>query len=274
MSVRLIYRIVLLPLALANTAAAQDPVPAGSIKDTNRGTNTLTVEHMISDLDELVARIRSVHPATVEGLPSELEKAVESARAKFSEPLPPHQYWLALNRVMHALHDAHSSVAPPRSREVLAMPVLWTDEGIIITEDTGVLHKGDQIIRLDAHTEPQLLDLLCAVIPAENHYWPRYRGETMLKDLCILRALGIATKAPVPLIVQRKGRQFKGHMQLGQLVCRHRTGQQNWQGPGRADGKRAHFVWQPAPIQAYSQRTVQQPQLHALGSARSETGPG
>jgi hypothetical protein len=167
----------------------------------------LAVEHMLADLDELAARIRSVHPAAVDGLPPRLDAALERARRQLSQPLPRRDFWLVLSRVLHALRDAHSSVDPPPSGEMLALPLLWTGEGIIITEDAGTLRKGDRVVRLGAHTEAQLLDLLRGVVSAENDHWVRHRGESMLRDLALLRTLGIATEAPVPLVVEREGNE-------------------------------------------------------------------
>jgi C-terminal processing protease CtpA/Prc len=167
----------------------------------------LAVEHLLADLDELAARIRSVHPAAVDGLPPEVADAIERGRGQLAQPLPRRDFWLVLSRVLNALHDAHSSVDPPRSGEELALPLLWTGEGIMISEDAGPLRTGDRIVRLAAHTESQLLDLLRGVVSAENDYWVRHRGESMLRDLAVLRTLGIFDKAPVPLVVEREGNE-------------------------------------------------------------------
>ena len=56
--------------------------------------------------------------------------------------------------------------------------------------------------------------MLRGVISSENDHWVRHRGEFILKDLGRLRPLKIATKAPVPLIVERDGEQLKVRVPL------------------------------------------------------------
>lgn len=174
----------------------------------------LPVKYMAADLEELAARIKNVHPAAIDGLPAEVEAALQQARGQLKAPLRRDRFWLVLSRVLHALRDAHSAVDPVRTGETLDLPFLWTSGGLIVSADAGPLRKGDRIVRVGAHTEPKLLELLRGIIPAENDHWVRERAETELRDLAFLRTLDVADTAPVKLTVERNGTEIElaGHL--------------------------------------------------------------
>ncbi len=167
----------------------------------------LSVEESLADLDELATKIRQVHPAAVKGLPPELESAIRQAREELKAPFRRDRLWPVLSRVLHPLRDAHSNLDPPFSAEKLDLPFLWIKEGMIVTRDAGPLRKGDRLVRLGKHGEPQLLDLLRGIVPAENDHWVRHQAESILADLALLRVLGIADQPPVPMTIERNGKE-------------------------------------------------------------------
>ncbi|MCI0643047.1 MAG: S41 family peptidase [Gemmataceae bacterium] len=169
----------------------------------------LPVKQLVADLDELAAKIKSVHPAAIDGLPGDMEATTKKARSELTAPRRRARFWLVLSQVMHTLHDAHSAVEPVRTGEMLDLPFLWTSEGMIVTSDAGAFRKGDRIVRLGTLTELKLLELLRGVIPAENDHWVRHRAENVLRDLGFLRTLGIADKAPVKAAVDRSGKDME-----------------------------------------------------------------
>jgi hypothetical protein len=171
------------------------------------GNFPIPPEKLHADLEELTALIGRVHPATADGPTPALKAAIARARSELKTPLRREQFWVVLGRVVQSLRDAHTSVDPPFSGQELDLPFSWLSDGLIVTEDSAWLRKGDRMVRLGSHTEPQLLEVLRGVIPAENDHWVRHRGESILKDLLLLRAMGIATEAPVTVVVERDGRQ-------------------------------------------------------------------
>ncbi|MCI0381126.1 MAG: S41 family peptidase [Gemmataceae bacterium] len=169
----------------------------------------LAVKQLVADLEELAAKIKNVHPAAIDGLPGGVEAALKRARDELSAPMRRDRFWLTLSRVMHTLHDAHSAVEPVRTGELLDMPFLWTSEGMIVNANTGALQKGDRLVRIGTKTEPQLLELLRGVLPAENAHWVRHRAESFLRDVGFLRTLGIVDEAPVKITIERNGKELE-----------------------------------------------------------------
>jgi len=169
----------------------------------------LSKEQLLGDLEELAAKIKRVHPATIEAMPAELQASLDKARRALTGPMRRDEFWLVLSRAVHALHDAHSCIQPLLSAQTLHLPFVWIDDGMIVRADAGPLRKGDKIVRLGTQTEIQLLKWLREVVPAENDHWVRYRGESLLRDLDFLRTTKLAAGAPVAVTVERDGKEME-----------------------------------------------------------------
>ncbi len=174
----------------------------------------LSKEDLLGDLEELAAKIKRVHPATIEAMPVELQASLDEARRALTAPMRRDQFWLVLSRAMPALHDAHSWVQPLPSAQTLNLPFVWIDDGMIVRADAGPLRKGDKMVRLGTQTEIQLLKLLRGVVPAENDHWVRYRGESLLRDLDFLRTTKLTAEAPVAVTVERDGKEIELRVSL------------------------------------------------------------
>src|SRR5262249_1421546 len=118
---------------------------------------TLSPEALRADLDQLVASIRDVHPSAALGLPADVAAAAAAAEKASGGRKGRGEGARILASVLLALHDAHSSLALPRSGETIALPFVWLDDGMIVTADAGELRRGDRIVRL-AGCEPAVLE--------------------------------------------------------------------------------------------------------------------
>lgn len=167
---------------------------------------TLSAAELGRDLDFLVGKIRENHPCTVGRTPEELTMAIERARRSITKPTGRKEFWLVANGVLVPLHDAHSGMSPLATSERIDLPLVWLEEGLIVSEDTNSLAKGDRILAIGKHDEKQLLAVLRGVVPAENDGWIKSIGERALGDLGVLRILGIAEAAPVHIEVERDGK--------------------------------------------------------------------
>ena len=165
----------------------------------------LTVEQQRADLDELVAKIKAVHPAAVSSLPPELEQAIAAVRARIDAPLDRATFAQRLAGVLVALHDGHSALALPASGQTLALPLLWLQEGLIVREDAGGLRTGDRVLAIAGRDVTAIEQLLAGIVPAENSYWLREQATRLLCDPGILRQLGLADAAPVAVRIERDG---------------------------------------------------------------------
>jgi hypothetical protein len=96
-------------------------------------------------------------------------------------------------------------MASPRGGEHIALPLAWLEDGLFVDRDTPLLRKGDRILAMGGLELPQVLAKLRAFVAADNDGWTRYRGQFVLTDLGVLRWLGIADDAPVPVRVERDG---------------------------------------------------------------------
>jgi hypothetical protein len=178
---------------------------------------TLAPEALRADLEQLVASIGEVHPSAVLGLPADVAAAAATAQQAIDGPKSRGEGARILASVLLALHDAHSSLALPRSGETLAMPFVWLDEGLIVTADAGELRRGDRIVRF-AGCEPGALEArLATVVPAENAHWRRQQAPALLADLGALALLGLAERAPVPARAERGGAEIDVAVAAGPL---------------------------------------------------------
>jgi C-terminal processing protease CtpA/Prc len=162
-----------------------------------------------SDLDFLVATLRDVHPLTVDGLPPAVQRAADATRDLLRRPMTRGEEWRALAPVLVALRDGHSALSPPASSERLAMSFAWLAEGLVVTDDEGELKTGDRILTIAGNDERRLEALLGTVVPFENPGWLHVRGEDLLCDLGVLRALGLASGSPVTVRVERDGKELE-----------------------------------------------------------------
>jgi C-terminal processing protease CtpA/Prc len=160
---------------------------------------------MRRDLDELLATLAAVHPEARDGLPKAVVDAAARARRRIEEPLDRSEFAFVVNDVVLGLADAHSAVQLPSSATWLDLPVRWLTEGLVVSADTDRLRKGDDILSIEGRDEAALLRAFEGLIPAENPHWVRHRAEQAIRDLGVLRALGIAREVPVTVEIVRDG---------------------------------------------------------------------
>lgn len=166
---------------------------------------TLSPQQMAGDVDQLVATLREVHPATAGGEPAALTAAIAAARAQLQAPLDRLAFAKILAGIAIALQDAHTAVALPRSGEAIDLPFVWIDDGPIVTTDSGSLRRGDRIVAIAGVDAAELERRLAALVPAENPHWRRQQAPGLLTDLGFLRTLGVAERLPVVVRIERAG---------------------------------------------------------------------
>jgi hypothetical protein len=166
---------------------------------------TLSPDAMRRDLDTLLATLREVHPATADGVPPALDAAFTAARERTSTPLDRLAFGRVLAETVVPLHDAHTTVALPRSGERVDLPLVWLAEGPVVTADTAALRRGDRLVALAGVAAGELLRRVASVVSAENGHWVRHHAPSLLADRGALAALGIDAALPVRARVERDG---------------------------------------------------------------------
>jgi hypothetical protein len=176
---------------------------------------------MCADLDALLDKIGSVHPAAHQSMPPAVAAAGESARARLGAPLSRLAFAAAAAPVLLALRDAHSALAIPGGGDSLALPLVWLDDEaspgglLLVAHDQNELRRGDRVVDLAGRSPQQLQALLAGLVPAENRHWLRYRGQHLLADAACLRVVGVAEAAPVRVRVERDGSEHVIDVGLG-----------------------------------------------------------
>ncbi|MFO0985051.1 MAG: hypothetical protein U1E76_25530 [Planctomycetota bacterium] len=117
----------------------------------------LTTELMQADLDTLENTVRDVHPAAAAELPPAFATALDAARDAITEPMPRDRFWRIAAAALGTLHDAHSSLAPPTSGELLDLPLEWLAEGLVVRSATAVLRAGDRVLAIGERDPDALL---------------------------------------------------------------------------------------------------------------------
>jgi len=166
----------------------------------------LTPQEMGHDLDYLI-KIEQDHPATANGVSARLKQAFASARNAVTKPMSRTAFWLVANSVLMALDDAHSSLGRQATGERIDLPFVWLPDGIVVSDDTAELDKGDRVLTIGGHDETELLAALRRVVPAENDGWIKCVGQRTLQDLALLKTLGITTEATVRVEVDHNGKR-------------------------------------------------------------------
>lgn len=151
---------------------------------------TLSKREMLADFDFLVNTLRDVHPATIEGFTEEQERIIASVSALIQEGnMSQEEFAFALNRVMTSFGDAHTVLVMQFENTGINLPMVWLSDGLYIFKDKNEFKAGDRILKIGGFTEEQLLNKLSEIVPAENKYWVKYRGMTLIRYRQVLEHL-------------------------------------------------------------------------------------
>ncbi len=154
----------------------------------------LTRLQLAQDLDYLVDKIEAVHVAAVKRLPDAVHNEVDHVREAIEGPMSRREFGFLVVDILIALKDSHSTIETGDDGAAIDLPVRWIDEGLIVTDDTRVLKRGDRIQQLGGVAPDALLAGLERLVPAENAWWVRHQGARRLAESAVLKELGIDTE--------------------------------------------------------------------------------
>ena len=133
-------------------------------------TQILTPEQMKEDLRQLMTDLEEVHPATIHGLPSDLEAAFADAEGKLSREMTVEEFSFLTAELVCMLKDTHTGVRLGMGERLLPMETKVIDNKIYVLGGRN-LSPGDELLSLGGVTAEEIFSLAKRVQPAENPYW-------------------------------------------------------------------------------------------------------
>lgn len=124
-----------------------------------------------ADLDYIVDCLSEMHPDTVDGFNEEQKAAVDKAYSKLNGSSSGWDFAFTVKELLTSFHDGHTNIYPKDiTTDFYNIPNLWLKDGIVVTDDTDVLKKGDIITRIGGKTPDEILETLLKFEPNENKY--------------------------------------------------------------------------------------------------------
>lgn len=175
----------------------------------------LSTTEMKADLDYLIDTLKSVHTSTIEGFNKVQKNKIEDAYDKIERPLTKDEFFFVINDIITSLNDAHTVLELNKEdTRWIDMPFVWTEEGMIVTEDTDKLSRGDKILSIGKKTEKELYVEVNRIIPAENIYWKRNMARLYLTNELILDNLKLIKDGKVNVKLERSKRIINEELPL------------------------------------------------------------
>ncbi|AIQ53277.1 S41 family peptidase [Paenibacillus sp. FSL R7-0331] len=161
-------------------------------------------EQMKQDLDFLTETLVQVHPALINGWSSGQQQVISEAYDTIQTARTEEEFYFIVNTITSLLHDGHTNMHwELQNQKLLNLPLFWSREGLIVTEDRGTLHTGDIVTAISGRSIGDLEQELAGIIPAENNQWVRVQGTVLLRVEFMLRHLGLAADNQVEVTVTR-----------------------------------------------------------------------
>ncbi|MGI6362240.1 MAG: S41 family peptidase [Bacillota bacterium] len=144
-------------------------------------TQILTPQEMKEDLRQLKADLEQVHPATIYGLPADMEAAFAEAENKANQEMTVGEFAFLAAELTCMLGDAHTGVMLGFGERLLPMEIKILDGKIFVLGGRN-LYPGDQLLSLGGVTADEILAQAERVLPAENPYWLKDYIRNMLTE--------------------------------------------------------------------------------------------
>ena len=166
----------------------------------------LQPEQMKEDLDCLYKAVVDTHPKIEENnFKNEYDKIYKKLYDKIKKPMTVEKFIFIAEEAVMPFHDAHTSIFRMNiGSGIKAIPLkfLWLEGGMIVSDNTDLLKKGDKIISIGNKTPGQILKEMKMVIPAENDMRVKHLSQHFLPYIEYLDKLGLIYKNSVSVKVE------------------------------------------------------------------------
>ncbi|MHA6529200.1 S41 family peptidase [Paenibacillus sp. BAC0078] len=198
-----------LPSSAPTAQAVSSPQPSAAstpVPDEKK----LTPEQMKADLNFLVQTLAEMHPRLINGWNVGEKKVIAEAYSKIRQPQTPGEFYFIADEIVSLLHDGHTYIYSFSARRLLDLPLYWSREGLVVTEDRGVLKTGDIVTAIGNRSINELEQELAKAIPAENKQWVREQGTTFVISDIFLNHLGLTRDNQATVQVKRGVQNVEG----------------------------------------------------------------
>ena len=190
----------------------------------NQGAKTneamLTQEQMKEDLDELVEKMKELHPNLQNGFTSEQQTVIDKAYEDIKEDMIGEKFTFVLSRVTSILNDSNTYTNMYLSQESKSIELyaIWLKDGLYVKETIGELQKGDKIVSIGGKSTDEILDMLAKNTSADNMNWVKsnYINNLMLESF--LTELGLVENDSVKMELERNGEKKEVTLPIVKLV--------------------------------------------------------
>ncbi len=170
----------------------------------------LTVRQMQEDFDYAVDILKQVHPYTLNGFDEAQQSELSSLRQQIGKPMPTARFYMLMNSLLGMMKDAHTSLhhMNAANAQILSPVFIWLNDGLYVTSSTKPFQPGDQVLSIGGKSVEAIFTELDQMIPSENPYWTRRKGQHCLRLPEYLEALGLLNADSVDFQIRRQQQVF------------------------------------------------------------------
>lgn len=175
---------------------------SGCSRTVFKSEGLLQPQQMKEDMDYLYKNIINTHPKIKEqNFKNEYAKLFEKLYSKIKKQMPAEEFFFIVKEALIPFHDAHTSVYYSVNNnsniKIIPLRFLWLNDGMIVSNNSDLLKKGDRIISIGNKTPEQVLKEMENYVPAENNVWVKSRSQDLLFYNVYLNKLGLIDKNDV-----------------------------------------------------------------------------
>ena len=180
-------------------------------RNSDKQSDLIDSVKMKQDVDYLINRVKVYHPMVrTEGYSKTQQQIIENVYKKIQKPMRKEDYYLVVNRLFTMLGDGHAQLYyQPDTNKFLNLSFKWLEEGIVVDRNEGNYKIGDYVLSIGSKTPKELNNELYELIGAENDYWIRANGKSLLNSRLNLKYLGLVNNDDtVDVKIMRDGKVY------------------------------------------------------------------
>ena len=129
---------------------------------------------------------------------NDYDKLYKKLYIKIEKQMAVQEFFFIAKEAMMPFHDGHTSVSymagSNSNIKMIPLKFVWLKDGMIISESTDLLKKGDKILSIGNKEPEQILKEMKKIIPAENDEWVKFSSQNLLLNSIYLNKLGLISK--------------------------------------------------------------------------------
>lgn len=177
-------------------------------------TKVLSLDEIKEDLRQLKTDLAEVHPATMDGLPPELEAAFAAA-GQINREMTVGEFSLIVSELVCMLGDAHTSVHLGVADRHLPIGIKVIDNKFYVLGGRN-LNPGDELLSLGGVATEDIMAFAKQVIPAENPYWRNHLIASVLTQSALTQmGAEINEKRRIDAEIRRNGETIVVPLEFG-----------------------------------------------------------